>query len=652
MNTAKAQAEASDIAGSTPRHSRRRSGCTPAPTPIWPGREWSSWPPGSTNGPGETRLDLLGRNAAIFAQVVPADRRERPGSDHPRLRQPGRRDDRLTERIAHAEGAAPGSVLGTGTTLDTARFRSLIGMHLEIDAQHVHGYVLGEHGDTEVLGWSSLDIAGLPVEEFAATKRVPWNEQIKADITDRTVHAAYRIIEGKGATYYGIGAEHGPSTGRVPRPGPARHLHGNSHGARVRVLDRRARGGHRGGRRRGAAPAHGNRRDPRHAQERGSAPGVRPATVHLRLVESRAPRGHELSPASACRRQFMTPRWRGAAGSLGDFAAAVTHLGAAIRGFTASGDKRKAAMRRAGVDRGGVDGCEVDDPVEAAGSCRTRVGPGQPVRRRQPGDQGNGRLGLAHVQVGRLAHGMQPLDEAMALACGPAADGDAIGKSVCSFFTACYFAADFARADSGAGVLRQKGIIGPGPGGPIYLKQSLRSVKATLLCELGLSGDADALLTWAIADCEATMPMSSWHPAIALADLRIRQGRLADAEMLLLGKDHRLQALLPTARLHCARGDYELARATAARGLRAIRTDRLRAAELLTGLVDVGIAVGDIDAAAAACADRLTRARRCESSLISRPAPWRSCTAHPSPAMAGKPFAIWRSGTTSSSRRR
>lgn len=329
----------------------------------------------------------------------------------------------------------------------------------------------------------------------------------------------------------------------------------------------------------------------------------------------------------------------GAAASVGDFAAAVTHLGAAIRGFTASGDKRKAAMacarlgdvhavmlgnQTAGrawfarasrlvadeppcVEQGWIAvapmGCEVDDPVELLDRAELALDRANRFADVNLETKAMADSGLAHVQVGRLAHGMQLLDEAMALACGPADDGDAIGRSVCSFFTACYFAADFARADSWAGVLRQKGIIGPDPGGPIYLSSHCDSVKATMLCELGHWGDADALLTRAIADCEATMPMSSWHPAIALADLRIRQGRLADAEMLLLGKDHSLQALLPTARLHCARGDYELARATAARGLCAIRTDRLRAAELLTVLVDVGIAVGDIDAAAAACAD-------------------------------------------------
>ncbi len=97
------------------------------------------------------------------------------------------------------------------------------------------------------------------------------------------------------------------------------------------------------------------------------------------------------------------------------------------------------------------------------------------------------------------------------------------------------------------------------------------------------------------------MQMPSWHPAIALAELRIRQGRLADAEMLLLGKDGHLQALLPAARLHLARGDHDLARATATRGLRAIGDDRLRAAELLAVLVDTELGVGDIDAAVTAC---------------------------------------------------
>ena len=108
------------------------------------------------------------------------------------------------------------------------------------------------------------------------------------------------------------------------------------------------------------------------------------------------------------------------------------------------------------------------------------------------------------------------------------------------------------------------------------------------------------------------MHAPSWHPDIALADLRIRQGRLADAEALLLGKDQAMQALLPAARLHLARGDHDLARATARRGLRVIGDDRLRAVELLTVLVDAELGRGDLAAATAGLrrADRPHRGRR------------------------------------------
>lgn len=103
------------------------------------------------------------------------------------------------------------------------------------------------------------------------------------------------------------------------------------------------------------------------------------------------------------------------------------------------------------------------------------------------------------------------------------------------------------------------------------------------------------------------MGAPSWHPDIALADLRIRQGRLADAEVLLLGKDQAMQALLPAARLHLARGDLDLARASARRGLRALGLDRLRAAELLMVLVDAALAAGDVDGAAQAADDLADR---------------------------------------------
>lgn len=161
---------------------------------------------GVNQKPGETRLQLLGRNAAIFRQVIPQIVENAPDAIIVVSANPVDIMTDLTERIAYGAGGKPGSVLGTGTVLDTARFRQLVGAHMGIDSRHVHGYVFGEHGDSEVLGWSSLDIAGLPVSEFASTKGIAWDEQVRAQITEKTVRAAYAIIEGKGATYYGIGA--------------------------------------------------------------------------------------------------------------------------------------------------------------------------------------------------------------------------------------------------------------------------------------------------------------------------------------------------------------------------------------------------------------------------------------------------------------
>ncbi|HEX2142370.1 MAG TPA: hypothetical protein VHK28_08900, partial [Candidatus Limnocylindria bacterium] len=281
-----------------------------------------------------------------------------------------------------------------------------------------------------------------------------------------------------------------------------------------------------------------------------------------------------------------------------DFDAAVAHLSGAIRTLTAAGERRQAALTCARLgdlyanaignrtaarawflratrliedeppclEQGWVAvaamGCDVDDPAVLLARAELAL-----ARARQFGDvnletKALADGGLACVQVGRVAEGMAMLDEAMALACGPADNLDAAGKSVCSFFTACYFAADFDRAGSWADALRRQGLIGKAPGAPLYLSSHCDSVQATALCELGRWGEAEAMLTRAIEDFEAGMGMPSWHPAIALAELRLRQGRLAEAEMLLLGKDGQLQALLPAARLHLARGDQDLARAT------------------------------------------------------------------------------------------
>src|SRR6185369_10121137 len=97
-------------------------------------------------------------------------------------------------------------VFGSGTTLDTARFRTLLGRHFDVDPQHVHAYVIGEHGDSEVLAWSQAAIAGLSLDEFAKVHGTPLTAADRQYIDENVRRAAYKIIEGKGATYYGIGS--------------------------------------------------------------------------------------------------------------------------------------------------------------------------------------------------------------------------------------------------------------------------------------------------------------------------------------------------------------------------------------------------------------------------------------------------------------
>jgi L-lactate dehydrogenase len=107
--------------------------------------------------------------------------------------------------IAKEFGIPPTRIIGSGTTLDTARFRSLLGNLIGVDSQNVHAYVIGEHGDSEVLCWSNVDIGGVPLEDFIAYRNIEFNEEIKNKIDDGVRNAAYKIIEGKGSTYYGIG---------------------------------------------------------------------------------------------------------------------------------------------------------------------------------------------------------------------------------------------------------------------------------------------------------------------------------------------------------------------------------------------------------------------------------------------------------------
>jgi L-lactate dehydrogenase len=156
--------------------------------------------------PGETRLDLLRRNAAVFAEVVPEVLANAPDAVLIVATNPVDVMTHLAARYAAACGAPAGRVLGSGTTLDTARFRTLLGTHCGVDPHHVHAYVVGEHGDSEVLTWSLATVGGMPLEAFARLRGVDVSEEVRRDIDGKVRRAAYTIIGGKGATYYGIGS--------------------------------------------------------------------------------------------------------------------------------------------------------------------------------------------------------------------------------------------------------------------------------------------------------------------------------------------------------------------------------------------------------------------------------------------------------------
>jgi tetratricopeptide (TPR) repeat protein len=326
----------------------------------------------------------------------------------------------------------------------------------------------------------------------------------------------------------------------------------------------------------------------------------------------------------------------------GDLDGTVAHLAAAVRALTAAGDNRQAAIAssRLGfiyavgmgnkvaarpwsarafrllendgpcIEQGWVAlaamGCEVDDPAvllqraQLALDLARRFGDvNLEVKALADG-------GLGHVEAGQIADGMAMIDEAMALACsGGATDLQVVGQSVCSFFTACYLTADLERVEAWSPILRQRGLIGAAAGPPAILRSHCDSVRGTLLCHLGQWREAEEVLERALAEIDTAMggPTANMHPTTALADLRILQGRLAEAEALLLGRDDIMEALLPTARLHLARGDYDLACATAQRGLRLMGSDRVRAAALLGVLIEAELGRGDLVGAASASAD-------------------------------------------------
>jgi L-lactate dehydrogenase len=157
---------------------------------------------GVSQKPGETRLALLERNAGVFRAVVGEVMAVCPDAILLVASNPVDIMGQITQAIS---GLPPGRVIGSGTILDTARYRWLLGRHLGISPKSVHAYVLGEHGDSEVLAWSNARVGSVALTEFAAQVGSALTRDVRDRIDRGVRNAAYTIIEGKGATWYGIG---------------------------------------------------------------------------------------------------------------------------------------------------------------------------------------------------------------------------------------------------------------------------------------------------------------------------------------------------------------------------------------------------------------------------------------------------------------
>ena len=153
---------------------------------------------GAAQKPGETRIDLVKKNSAIIKDILTKVYHQNPNVMIIMVTNPV---DILTHIACTLYPKNKNRIIGTGTILDSARFRFLLGEYLHINPQSIHAYIVGEHGDSEVALWSTATVGNTPIEKV---KKL--SPAIKKEIFENAKNAAYAIIEGKQATYYAIAA--------------------------------------------------------------------------------------------------------------------------------------------------------------------------------------------------------------------------------------------------------------------------------------------------------------------------------------------------------------------------------------------------------------------------------------------------------------
>jgi L-lactate dehydrogenase len=156
---------------------------------------------GAAQRPGQTRLELARKNAAVVRDVAPRVAAVAPAAILLVVSNPV---DVLTHVALASSGFPASRVIGSGTLLDTARFRALLAEPFGVDPRSVHAFIVGEHGDSEVPVWSLANIAGMRLADYCAAQGERFPESEMRDVFERTRDAAYHIIERKGATYFAI----------------------------------------------------------------------------------------------------------------------------------------------------------------------------------------------------------------------------------------------------------------------------------------------------------------------------------------------------------------------------------------------------------------------------------------------------------------
>ena len=156
---------------------------------------------GAGQKPGETRLDLVRKNVEVYRSIIPEiAKRDCEGI----LLIVSNPVDILTSAAVRLSGFPENRVFGSGTVLDTARLKYLLGEHLNVDSRSVHAFIIGEHGDSEIAAWSSANVSGVPLHNFCEMRGHFEHEKAMYEIAEGVKNSAYEIIEKKKATYYGI----------------------------------------------------------------------------------------------------------------------------------------------------------------------------------------------------------------------------------------------------------------------------------------------------------------------------------------------------------------------------------------------------------------------------------------------------------------